>query len=87
MAQVADHIEHIAKVAGHDHVGIGSDYDGAGDLLPDGLEDVSTFPALLAELMRRGWTDAQVAKLAGNNILRVMAAAETEASTFGKHGV
>jgi membrane dipeptidase len=76
LAQVADHIEHLAKVAGVDHVGLGSDFDGVGETLPQGLADVSTYPALLAELMRRGWSDADVAKLAGENVLRVMAAAE-----------
>jgi membrane dipeptidase len=76
LAQVADHIEHIAKVAGADHVGLGSDFDGVGDTLPDGLQDVATYPGLLAELMRRGWSDADVAKLAGGNVLRVMRAAE-----------
>jgi membrane dipeptidase len=76
LAQVADHIEHIARIAGIDHVGIGSDFDGVGDTLPVGVDDVSTYPALLAELMRRGWSDGDVAKLAGGNILRVMAAAE-----------
>jgi membrane dipeptidase len=76
LAQVADHIEHVARVAGVDHVGLGSDYDGVGDTLPDGLENVTTYPALLAELMRRGWTDADIAKLAGGNVLRAMEAAE-----------
>jgi membrane dipeptidase len=75
LAQVADHIEHVARVAGVDHVGLGSDFDGVGDTLPDGLEDVATYPALLAELMRRGWSDAHIAKLAGGNVLRVMEAA------------
>jgi membrane dipeptidase len=77
LAMVADHIEHIAAVAGVDHVGIGSDYDGVGKDLPAGLEDVSTYPALLAELMRRGWKDADVGKVAGGNVLRVLEAAET----------
>ncbi|SFK05749.1 membrane dipeptidase [Sphingomonas sp. NFR04] len=76
LAQVADHVEHIAKVAGVDHVGLGSDFDGVGETLPQGLGDVSTYPALLAELMRRGWTDADIAKLAGGNVLRVMESAE-----------
>jgi membrane dipeptidase len=76
LGEVADHIEHIAKVAGVDHVGIGSDFDGVGGQLPEGLADVSTYPALLAELMRRGWSDADVAKLAGGNLLRVMEEAE-----------
>lgn len=79
LSDVADHIDHVAKVAGVDHVGIGSDFDGVDNSLPQGLGDVSTYPALLAELMRRGWSDADIAKLAGGNILRVMAAAETVA--------
>ena len=81
LGEVADHIEHIAKVAGRDHVGLGSDYDGVGNQLPVGLEDVSTYPALLAELMRRGWSDRDIAKLAGENILRVMTAAEAVAAS------
>jgi membrane dipeptidase len=82
LAMVADHIEHIAKVAGIDHVGIGSDYDGVGNELPVGLENVDTYPALLAELMRRGWSDADVAKVAGNNVLRVMERAEAVAASM-----
>jgi membrane dipeptidase len=75
LSEVADHIEHIRKVAGVDHVGIGSDFDGipAG---PQGLEGVDRYPALLEEMMRRGWSDADVAKLAGLNVLRVMEQAE-----------
>ena len=68
LAQVADHIDHIAKVAGHDHVGLGADLDGIDDT-PTGLGGVETYPALLAELMRRGWSDADIAKLAGENVL------------------
>ncbi len=75
LAQVADHIEHIRRVAGIDHVGLGGDYDGT-DQLPDGLEDVSKYPALIAELLRRGWTDLDAEKLVGENILRVWAANE-----------
>ncbi len=75
LSQVADHIEHIRRVAGVDHVGLGSDFDGIGDT-PAGLEGVDKYPALLEELMRRGWTDADIAKVAGENVLRVMAAAE-----------
>ena len=81
---VADHIEHIAKVAGVDHVGIGSDFDGVGKDLPVGLSDVSSYPELLAELMRRGWSDADVAKLAGGNILRVMDEAEAVARSMNR---
>jgi membrane dipeptidase len=75
LAQVADHVEHIARVAGIDHVGLGSDFDGIPDA-PAGLEGVDRFPALLEEMMRRGWSDRDVAKLAGENLLRVMTAAE-----------
>ncbi|HSI16935.1 MAG TPA: dipeptidase [Sphingomonas sp.] len=82
LAMVADHVEHIAKVAGVDHVGIGSDYDGVGNELPVGLENVDTYPALLAELMRRGWSDADVAKVAGGNVLRVMERAEAVAASM-----
>jgi membrane dipeptidase len=75
LAQVADHIEYMRKVAGVDHIGIGSDFDGIPDA-PVGLEGVDRYPALLEELMRRGWSDADIAKLAGENLLRAMAAAE-----------
>jgi membrane dipeptidase len=82
LSDVADHIEHIAKVAGTDHVGIGSDFDGVENDLPEGLGDVSAYPALLAEMMRRGWSDADVAKLAGGNVLRVMERAEAVAASM-----
>jgi membrane dipeptidase len=75
LAQVADHIDHIRQVAGIDHVGLGSDFDGIEDA-PVGLEGPNRYPALLEELMRRGWSDADIAKLAGENLLRVWAAAE-----------
>lgn len=75
LAQVADHVEHIRQVAGIDHVGIGSDFDGIPDA-PVGLEGVDRYPALLEELMRRGWSDADIAKLAGENLLRVLGKAE-----------
>ncbi|MGQ0767103.1 MAG: dipeptidase [Gemmatimonadota bacterium] len=79
LSDVADHIDHVRKVAGVDHVGIGSDFDGV-DALPEGLEDVSKFPALFAELSRRGWSEADLRKLAGENILRVMTQAERVAA-------
>jgi membrane dipeptidase len=75
LIQVADHIDHIRKVAGIDHIGLGSDFDGITSV-PVGLEDVSTFPMLIAELLRRGYTDDDVRKIASRNILRVMRAAE-----------
>jgi len=77
LAQVADHIEYVAKVAGHDHVGIGGDFYGqSGDDLVQGLEDVSRYPYLMAELLRRGWSEDNVAKLARGNFLRVFGQAE-----------
>jgi membrane dipeptidase len=77
LAQVADHIEYVAKVAGHDHVGIGGDFYGqSGDDLVQGLEDVSRYPYLVAELLRRGWSEEDIAKLARNNLLRVFGEVE-----------
>ena len=78
LAQVADHIDHIRRVAGVDHVGIGGDFDGISEVVV-GLEDVSTYPALFAELSRRGWSEADLRKLAGENILRVLERAEAVA--------
>jgi len=72
---VADHVEHARKVAGASHIGLGGDYDGT-DSLPEGLEDVSGYPRLFAELVRRGWSDALLEKLAQGNILRVLERAE-----------
>lgn len=79
LAQVADHVEHIRDVAGIEAVGIGSDYDGI-DLTPRGLEAVDSYPALLVELARRGWSDADLAALAGGNLLRVLRAADAVAA-------
>ena len=76
IGQVADHLDHVARIAGHDHVGIGGDYDG-NRFWPVGLEDVSCYPNLFAELIGRGWTDADLASLASGNILRVMRDAES----------
>jgi membrane dipeptidase len=83
LAQVADHIEHVRKVAGVDHVGLGSDFDGI-TYTPVGLEDVSTFPQLFAELIRRGWSDDDLKKLAGRNLLRVLRATERTAERLRK---
>jgi len=79
LSDVVDHLEHIRQVAGIDHVGLGSDFDGVGSL-PEGLEDVSGYPALLEELLRRGWRGDDLAKVAGLNVLRVMREAERVAS-------
>ena len=73
--QVADHIDHIRKVAGIDHVGLGGDFDGITQVVL-GLEDVSTYPDLIAELLRRGYSDDDVKKISGRNILRVFKRAE-----------
>ncbi len=78
LAQVADHVEHAIRIAGIDHVGLGADYDGV-TRLPVGLEDVSTYPALTTELLRRGYPREQLHKLLGDNILRVLRAAEAVA--------
>jgi membrane dipeptidase len=80
---VADHIEHIVKVAGHDHVGIGGDLDGIPyDGAPPGMNSVAGYPLLFAELIRRGWNDADLAKLAGGNVLRALRQAETVAASM-----
>jgi membrane dipeptidase len=75
LGDVADHIEHIRKTAGVDHVGIGGDFDGITEVV-QGLEDVSTYPVLFAELSRRGWSEADLRKLAGENVLRALSRAE-----------
>ncbi len=71
LADAADHIDHIRKVAGIDHIGLGGDFDGI-DSVVQGLEDVSTYPALTAELLRRGYKDDEIKKIIGQNVLRVM---------------
>ncbi len=83
LAQVADHIDHIRKVAGIDHIGIGGDFDGITDVVA-GLEDVSKYPNLFAELLRRGYDDQDVQKIAGRNVLRVMKSAEDVAQRLQK---
>jgi membrane dipeptidase len=72
LADVADHVDHLVRIAGIDHVGIGSDYDGIGGDSPVGLPDVSSYPLLFAELIRRGYSDADLRKIAGLNLLRAM---------------
>ena len=79
LQDVADHMDHVRRVAGPDHVGLGSDFDGI-EQVPSGLEDVSKYPALIAELLRRGWPEQEVRKALGLNILRVMRRAEEVAA-------
>jgi membrane dipeptidase len=81
VAAVADHIEHVVRIAGHDHVGIGGDLDGISNTVV-GLGGVEGYPLLFAELIRRGWSDADLAKLAGRNVLRVLRGAEAVAASM-----
>jgi len=81
-----DHFVHIAKVAGVDHVGIGSDFDGVGGQLPEGMEDVSKLPAITYELLKRGFSDADVKKVLGENFLRTMAEVERVAKSLQASG-
>ena len=81
VSTVADNIEHIAKIAGYDHVGIGGDLDGI-DATVEGLDSVDDYPNLFAELIRRGWSDANLAKLAGGNVLRALRKAEQVAASM-----
>jgi membrane dipeptidase len=81
VTDVADHIEHIAKVAGHGHVGLGGDFDGI-PFTPAGLTGVETYPLIFAELIRRGWSDENLAKLAGGNVLRALRSAEAVAASM-----
>jgi membrane dipeptidase len=85
VAAVADHIEYIRKLAGVDCIGIGSDYDGNTNW-PEGLEDVSMFPNLFAELVRRGWSDEDLKKIMGGNVLRALEQAETVAAEMQSAG-
>ncbi len=75
VAHVVDHLDHIAQAVGPEHAGLGSDFDGV-PVLPRGLEDVSRFPAITEELLRRSWREADVRKVLGENLLRVLRAAE-----------
>jgi membrane dipeptidase len=71
VSEVVDHIDHVVKIAGIDHVGLGSDFDGVGDSLPIDLKDVSGYPNLIYHLLKRGYSDAEVAKICSGNLLRV----------------
>jgi membrane dipeptidase len=83
LTQVADHIDHVRKVAGIDHIGLGGDFDGITTVV-QGLEDVSKYPDLTAELLRRGYSDQDIRKILGQNILRVMRAAEQVSTRLRK---
>jgi membrane dipeptidase len=76
---VLDHFDHVVALTGIDHVGIGSDYDGVGDSLPVGLKDVSSYPNLVEGLLRRGYSEADIRKILGGNLLRVWEAVEANA--------
>jgi membrane dipeptidase len=87
VSDVADHIDHIRKLVGSDHIGVGSDFDGL-EGMPDGLEDVSKYPDLFADLADRGYTDEDLTKIAGRNVLRVMREAEGVATQLrSEHGI
>jgi membrane dipeptidase len=81
VTNVADHIDHIVVVAGHDHVGLGGDFDGI-PFAPAGLVGVESYPLIFAELIRRGWSDENLAKLAGGNVLRVLRRTEAVAASM-----
>jgi membrane dipeptidase len=83
LSVLIDHIDHMIKVAGIDHVGLGSDFDGV-DALPDGIEGVDSFPKITLELLKRGYSDDDVLKVLGGNFLRVFEATETYAKSKGK---
>ena len=80
-----DHIDHVVELVGIDHVGIGSDYDGVGDSLPEGLKDVSSYPNLVLGLLDRGYSEADIENILGANLLRVWSAVEAfaEATAAG----
>jgi membrane dipeptidase len=80
LADVIAHIQHVRQVAGVDHVGLGADFDGIGSL-PEGMGGVDAYPRILAALMDAGWTEADIRKIAGENLLRVMRAVETVAAS------
>jgi membrane dipeptidase len=79
VSDVADHIDHVVSAVGIDHVGLGSDFDGVGDSLPTGLKDVASYPNLVAELLRRDYSDTDIEKLLGANLMRVWRAVEATA--------
>jgi membrane dipeptidase len=85
VATIADHIDHIVAVAGVDHVGLGSDFDGV-PMLPEGMEDVSKLPALTTELVVRGHSGEDLVKILGGNLLRVLGEVERRSERLRRHG-
>jgi membrane dipeptidase len=79
VSDVANHIDHVVKLVGVDHVGLGSDFDGVGDSLPTGLKDVSQYPNIIYELLKRGYTEKDIQKICGSNLLRVWSEVERTA--------
>jgi len=84
VTDVADHIDHVVKLAGVDHVGFGSDFDGVGPTLPTGLTDASMYPNLIRVLLERGYSEQDIAKMCSGNVLRVWQAVEEHAAKHGK---
>jgi membrane dipeptidase len=84
LARLLDHFDHVVKVAGVDHVGLGSDFDGADDQFPEGMEDISKIPNLVRGLMERGYSDEDILKVLGGNTLRVMRAVENVGQTIAR---
>jgi len=76
VSDVADHIDHVVQLIGVDHVGLGSDFDGVGDSLPYGLKDVSAYPNLIYQLLKRGYSEADIEKICSGNLLRVWSEVE-----------
>src|ERR1035441_8217021 len=84
LSRLLDHFEHAVTVAGVDHVGLGSDFDGADDMFPEGMEDISKTPNLVRGLMERGFSDEDILKILGGNTLRVMREVEQESQRLNK---
>ena len=82
LSNVLDHIDHVVKLTSINHVGIGSDYDGVGDSLPVGLKDVSTYPNLIQGLLDRGYSEEDIKKILGENLLRVWQDVEDYGLTY-----
>jgi membrane dipeptidase len=82
VADVVEHIDHVVKLAGVDHVGFGSDFDGVGDSLPIGIKDVSMYPNIIHGLLKRGYAEKDVEKICGGNLLRVWQRVEEKAKSL-----